>query len=128
MLEEFLIVLIFLEIFEISWQKGQHFRDYISNLFSFYKKGVIFFILLHPTLYFVIFAVMSLQNDSILASVLVIIKVIDIGFKISLMDKIYNQKDLGSFELLLKENYKIPSGMKYLGIVLYPTLFFFAFS
>jgi len=126
--EEFLLVLIFLEIFEISWQKGTNFRDYISNLFGFYKKGIIFFILLHPTLYFVLFAQISLNNYSVLASILVAIKIIDVGFKISLMDKIYNNKDLGSFEPLLKQNYNIPVGMKFLGILLYPTLFFFAFS
>jgi len=71
---------------------------------------------------------MSLQNNSALASILVMIKVIDIGFKISLMDKIYNQKPLGNFEILLKENYNIPLGMKFIGAILYPTLFFFAFS
>ena len=125
---EFLIILIFLEFFEISWQKGKNFRDYVSNLFGYYKKGIIFFMLLHPTLYFILFAQMSLQNYSVLASILVMIKVVDVGFKISLMDKIYNKKDLGSFEPLLKENYDIPSGMKLLGIVIYPTLFFFAFS
>jgi len=125
---EFLIILIFLELFEISWQKGKNFRDYVSNLFGYYKKGIIFFMLLHPTLYFILFAQMSLQNYSVLASILVMIKVVDVGFKISLMDKIYNKKDLGSFEPLLKENYDIPSGMKLLGIVIYPTLFFFAFS
>jgi len=127
-MEEFLIILICLEIFEISWQKGENFRDYISNLFGFYKKGIIFFLLLHPTLYFILFAQISLQNYSIIASILVMIKVIDVGFKISLMDKIYNNRDLGSFELLLKENYNIPVGMKFLGILLYPILFFFAFS
>lgn len=127
-MEEFLIILICLEIFEISWQKGTNFRDYISNLFGYYKKGVVFFILLHPTLYFILFAQMALQNYATLTSILVIIKVIDVGFKISLMDKIYNNKDLGNFEPLLKENYNIPVGMKFLGILLYPTLFFFAFS
>jgi len=128
LVEQFLVILIFLELFEVSWQKGQNFRDYISNLFGYYKKSVILFILLHPTLYFILFAQMSLQNDSALASILVMIKVIDIGFKISLMDKIYKHKPLGNFEILLKENYNIPSGMKFIGTLLYPTLFFFAFS
>ena len=128
MVEQYLVILIFLELFEVSWQKGQNFRDYISNLFQYYKKSVILFILLHPTLYFILFAQMSLQNNSTLASILVMIKVIDTGFKISLMDKIYNQKPLGNFEILLKENYNIPLAMKFIGTILYPTLFFFAFS
>lgn len=128
MIEQFFIILVILEIFEISWQKGKNFRDYISSLFSFYKKGVIFFILLHPTLYFVIFAQITLQNYSFLASSLVIIKFLDLSFKISLMDKIYNNKNLGSFEPLLKGNYNIPAGFKFIGIIIYPTLFLFAFS
>lgn len=128
MIEQFLIVLVILEIFEISWQRGKNFRDYVSSLFAFYKKGVIFFILLHPTLYFVIFAQIALQNYSLLASSLVIIKFLDLSFKISLMDKIYNNKDLGNFEPLLKGNYNIPTGFKFIGIIIYPTLFLFAFS
>ena len=127
-MEQFLIVLMFLEIFEISWQKGNNFRDYISNLFSFYKKSVVLFILLHPTLYFIIFAQMSLQNYSFIASLLVLIKIFDIGFKISLMDKIYSKKDLGAFEPLLKNNYPISISMKCIGLIIYPTLFFFGFS
>jgi hypothetical protein len=126
--EQLFIVLIFLEIFEISWQKGKNFRDYIDNLFFFYKKSIFVFILLHPTLYFVMFAQMTLQNYSLLASLLVLIKVFDIGFKISLMDKIYKQKDLGAFKPLLEANYPLSKGIKGAGLIIYPTLFFFAFS
>jgi len=126
--ENFLIILIFLELFEIYWQKGKNFRDYISNLFSFYRRGIIFFILLHPTLYFIFFAQISLNNYSTTSLILIMIKTIDVGYKISLMDKIYNNKDLGSFEILLKENYNIPTGIKFLGIILYPILFFLSFS
>ncbi len=124
----FLTALIILEIFEIFWQRGKNFRAYVNNLFYFYKKGVIVFILLHPTLYFVMFSQIALQNYSFLASMLVLIKVFDIGFKILLMDKIYNQKDLGSFKPLLEANYPISLGIKGAGLIIYPTIFFFAFS
>ena len=124
----FLLMLIFLEIFELFWQKGTNFRDYVKNLFYFYKKGIIFFILLHPTLYFIIFAQIAFQNYSILTTLLIIIKILDVVFKIHLMDKIFNKKDLGSFELLLKQNYKIPYMWKTAGLIIYPTIFFFAFS
>ncbi len=124
----FLITLIFLEIFEVYWQQGKSFRNYISNLFFFYKKGVMIFILLHPTLYFIMFAQISFQNYSFLASLLVIIKILDIGLKISLMDRIYNKKDLGSFEALIKADYPLSLGIKSAGLIIYPTIFFFAFS
>lgn len=127
-MEQFLIILILLELFEISWQKGKNFRDYINNLFFFYKKSIFIFILLHPTLYFVMFSQIALQNYSFLASMLVLIKVFDIGFKISLMDKIYNQKDLGAFKPLLEANYPLSKGVKGTGLIIYPAIFFFAFS
>jgi len=124
----FLLMLICLEIFEIFWQRGRSFRDYIDNLFYFYKKGVIVFILLHPSLYFVIFSQIVFQNTSLLASLLVLIKFFDIGFKISLMDKIYNNRDLGSFKTLLEADYPLSMGIKGAGLIIYPILFFFAFS
>ncbi len=124
----FLVILISLEIFEIYWQRGENFREYVDNLFYFYKKGVVLFIALHPTLYFVMFAQISLQNWSFLASLLVLIKAFDIGFKISLMDKIYNDKNLDSFKPLLETNFPISIGVKAIGLLIYSTLFYFAFS
>ncbi|WP_458699957.1 hypothetical protein ACKGJI_09015 [Sulfurospirillum sp. 1307] len=127
-LELFLSILIFLEFFEFYWQKGNDFRDYVKNLFFFYNKGVIFFILLHPSLYFVIFAQLYFNQYSLLASSIIVIKVLDITTKISLMDKLYKNRDLGNFKEMFKVNYAIPLPFKLIGVVLYPTLFFFAFS
>jgi len=110
------------------WQKGKSFRAYVDNLFFFYKKGVIVFILLHPTLYFILFAQIAFQNYSFLISLLIIIKILDIGFKITLMDKIYNNKDLGAFKMMLEADYPISLGIKGTGLIIYSTLFFFAFS
>ena len=126
--ELFLVILVSLELFELFWQKGNDFRDYVKNLFSIYNKGVIFFILLHPSLYFVMFVQMYFSNYSFLATFIVVMKTLDIATKLSLMDKLYNQKELGNFEVMLKENYSIPLPFKMIGLVLYPTLFFFAFS
>jgi len=123
----FFIMLVFLEIFEIIWQKGHNFREYIKSLFGFYKQSVLLFIVLHPTLYFVIFSQIALSNYSFLASALTLIKVFDLGFKISLLDKIYNKKELGSFEPILKENYQISWGIKLSGLIIYSCLFFFAY-
>jgi small-conductance mechanosensitive channel len=123
-----LLLLIFLEVFEIFWQRGKSFKEYVENLFWFYKKGIIIFILLHPTLYFVMFAQILLQNWSFLASLLVLVKVFDVGFKISLMDKIYNNKDLGSFKSLMEVDFPISMSIKGIGLILYSLLFFFAFS
>lgn len=123
-----LIILILLEIFELYWQKGSNFREYLGNLYSVFSKGVILFILLHPALYFVIFSQISMQNYSVLASSIIFLKVLDIGFKLKLMDKIHKGKDLGSYKELIDNDYPLSIWIKSVGIIIYPTMFFFAFS
>lgn len=49
----YLVMLIFLEFFEILWQKGNTFKEYLANLFYFYRKNMLFFLLLHPSLFLV---------------------------------------------------------------------------
>ena len=44
------------------------------------------------------------------------------------MDKIYNNKDLGAFKMMLEADYPISLGIKGTGLIIYSTLFFFAFS
>ncbi len=127
-MESFLLIFILLEFFEIYWQRGNNFREYIKNLFNYYQKGVILFISLHPTLYFILFAQISLQNYNLLTSFLIFVKILDIGFKISLMDKIQNSRDLGTFKVLIETNQPLSIGLKFVGLIFYSTLFFFAFS
>lgn len=124
----FLMMLIFLEIFELLWQKGATFQEYLKNLFYFYNKGAMFFILLHPTFYFSLFCQMLFDNYSVLATLLTLIKFFDITFKISLMDKLYKNKDLGFFKEAVQENLPLPKYLKSSGLILYPILFFFAYT
>jgi hypothetical protein len=126
--ENFLLFFILLEFFEIYWQRGNTFKKYIENLFNYYQKGIILFISLHPTLYFILFAQISLQNYNLLTSFLIFVKILDIGFKISLMDKIQNSRDLGTFKVLIETNQPLSMGLKFIGLIFYSTLFFFAFS
>lgn len=122
-IELFLIMLIFLEIFELFWQKGSHIQDYIKNLFYFYKKSLFLFIILHPSLYFVIFAQLYFQNYSFVASLLTIIKLFDVSIKITIMDKIYKKKSLGALVEVLRDNPKISPLLKASSLIIYPTLF-----
>lgn len=122
-IELFLVMLIFLEIFELFWQKGSHIQDYIKNLFYFYKKSLFLFIILHPSLYFVIFAQLYFQNYSFVASLLTIIKLFDVSIKITIMDKIYKKKSLGALVEVLRDNPKISPLLKASSLIIYPTLF-----
>lgn len=123
----FFAILVFLEVFELFWQKGHNFREYIANLFHHYQKGVIVFILLHPSFYFALYAQFSFNNFSLTASILTLLKAADLSFKLSLMDKIYHKKHLGAFLPLFKSNFPISPLMKASGLMLYPSLFYIAY-
>lgn len=123
----FLVMLIFLEIFELFWQRGGSIQEYLKNLFYFYKKGVLVFIILHPTFYFSIFAQLALQNFSMIATTITFIKFFDLSFKISLMDKLYKHKDLGVFSEIIKENMQISQAVKLSAPILYSSLFYFGY-
>jgi hypothetical protein len=124
----FLVMLTLLELFELSWQKGTNFQEYLKNLFHFYKKGVLYFLILHPTFYFSLFSQIFFDNYTFFASLLSLIKFFDITFKLSIMDKLYNGRDLGILKEAIKENAPLPKFLKFSGIVLYPILFFFAYT
>jgi len=126
--EKYLLLILFaaLEFFEAFWQKGDNFREYIQNLFIIYKKNIILFFSLHSTLYYVIFVKMLLNKSGFLINFIILLKLLDLVFKIKLLDKIKKNENLGVFSILLKENFEIPIYMKYFGVLLYPTLLYFA--
>ena len=123
-----IVTLLLLEIFEGSWQKGKNFNEYLSNLLSVYKKGVIVFIAMHPGFYYVIFIAISRNNFSFLISLVLMLKALDIAMKISILQKLEEKKDIGFFKAALGENLTIPPYIKCLGAFAYPTLVYFAFS
>ncbi len=123
----YLLLLICLELFEVFWQRGDTFREYVKNLYSYYERGVLLFILLHPSFFFMLFICIKYENYSFLATVMIVLKALDISVKISLLDKLYNKKDLGIFEVMIKENYPLPFSYKLIGVFLYPVLFYFSF-
>ncbi len=123
-----IVTLLLLEIFEASWQKGKDLHELILNFLTIYKKSLFFFIALHPTLYYVIFTAITFNNFSLFMSVILIVKFLDIALKITLLDRLANKKELGFFEIMLKENIPIPAYFKYFGTLVYPALLFFALS
>ena len=122
----YLVMLIFLEFFEILWQKGNTFKEYLANLFYFYRKNMLFFLLLHPSLFFSFFAQISLNNYGFLASSLSLIKIIDLCTKIYIMDKLYKKQNLVFISETLDT--QISPLLKSAGLIIYVTLFFFAYT
>jgi len=85
-----------------------------------------FFPLLHPTRFFSFFAQISLNNYGFLASSLSLIKIIDLCTKIYIMDKLYKKQNLVFISETLDT--QISPLLKSAGLIIYVTLFFFAYA
>jgi hypothetical protein len=128
MIEKYVFALLVLEILEIAWQKGESFKPYLANLFQVYDKNVLLFFSLHPTIYFVTILSLYLDTFNLLTISIFSCKLLDILFKISLLHKIKNEEELGMFAHYIEQDLPIPKALKYFGVILYPTLLFFALS
>lgn len=123
-----LIILIFLEAFEIYWQKGRSTHQYIGSLLALYRRNIVLFIAYHPSFYFVLFCMMALENYSFGAFFLAGLKCLDVVFKLLLLDRLANEKHLGAYAPLVQTNQPFPWAMKLTPLVLYPTLFYLVFA
>lgn len=128
MITSFIIVLFVLEIIEISWQKGDTFKSYTQNLHRLYSKNIVLFFALHPTIYFVLALVLQYEIFNFFTLSILLLKVFDMVFKISLMSGIDNKEKNTVWMELLQQDVPLAKGLKYFGLVLYPTLFYFGIT
>lgn len=125
-LEFLIIALIVCELFEFFWQKGDTLKEFMQILLEKYNRGVIFFISLHPTLFFILYCIFTLNISNPIIYTIAFLKFADIGFKILLLDKLQNNKPLGSHSILFKEDYNLSFKIKIAPLIMYVSSFFLA--
>ena len=123
-----LFIFICFELFEFFWQKGRDTKEFIGSLVRVYQKGILLFLLAHPSFYFLLFCAAKLENSSALATLLIVVKAVDLTLKINLTQKVSSNAPLGFFEPLVKSNQPLPTFLKMLPTFIYGTLFYFAFA
>lgn len=116
-----IIIFISLEIFESNWQKADKFYGVIQNNYNIYKKSIFFFFLLNPTFIFSIYLSVSLNNYDFLMNLIIIIKFVDISFRLNLCKKIDNDEDIS---LILPVNLEYNMVYRYINVLIYPATFF----
>lgn len=122
----YIILFIFLELYEVSWQKANTMMGMLARMYHHYSKNIFLFLIMHPTFYFSIGFVM-LSDYNIYALVLVFIKTVDIATKIILIEQVFIKKEL-THELSLALLSPLNKFMPYIGLSIYPFLIFFALS
>ena len=84
------LIFVALEFFESKWQKSDTLYGLLNNNFQIFQKNIFLYFLLHLTFFYTIFVSFYLNNFSFWMSSILIIKFLDISFKLSLMKKLSN--------------------------------------
>ena len=118
-----LFILILLEIFESTWQKSNTFYGLIKNNYQLYNKNIFLYFLFNPTFFFSIYISMFFNNFGFLMSSIIVMKFLDISFKLFLLSKIKNNEDI---TYLVPMNIKYTIFLRYFNVILYPITFLFS--
>lgn len=124
-LTQFIIMMIILELLEAHLQKAGTLGAMIDKLYFYYNKSVFLFFMLHPTFYFVLFVSLYLHLLNVYIITILLIKILDIFFKIELIKQHYIDHDMDK-ELEKMLTLKMAPWMGFLGVFMYVPLFFMA--
>lgn len=122
----YIILFVFLELYEVSWQKASTMMGMLARMYQHYSKNIILFLIMHPTFYFSIGFVM-LSDYNPYAMMLLFIKTVDVATKIQLLEQVFIKKELSleMSEVLLAPIHRFAP---YIGLTLYPFLIYFTLS
>lgn len=120
-----LIIFIFLELFESRWQKADTLHGLILNNFYVFKKNIFMYFSMHVTFFYTIFLCFYLNNFGFWMSSILIIKFLDITFKLSMMKKLLNGATL---EEVMPMNIQMSNVFRYMNVIIYPISFIFALN
>jgi len=120
----YLILFIAAEIFEILWQKSPTLLSMLDKIYGYYNKSPYLLYLMHPSYIFALY-LFYLSNYNLWILVILMIKSIDIIFKVQLIQKHFVLDEL-SEEMKAMLNLPLHPIMLTMGLMLYPYLLYLA--
>lgn len=120
-----LLIFIAVELFESNWQKANDMHGLIANNFAMYQKNIFLYFTLHLSFFYALALALYLNNFSFWMSSILVIKFIDIAFKLTMMQKISNGIPI---EEVMPINTKMTPLFRYMNVLIYPLSFVFATS
>ena len=118
-----LLIFVFLEFFESNWQKSNTLYGILNNNFLLFSKNIFLYFILHVTFFYTIFLSFYLNNFTFWMSSILVIKFLDISFKLTLMQKLSSGKEINE---LIPMNINMNLVFRYMNLVIYPLTFLFA--
>jgi hypothetical protein len=121
----FIILFVLFELYEARWQKADTFHKMIELNHKVYVKNPLQYFLLHTSFIYAIFLMQSTANYNFWMVSIVIMKFLDIAFKLYLIDKI-SKNSYNEATKLMPINVSMSPVMRYSNSFLYPLTFVFA--
>jgi len=116
-------IFIAIELFESNWQKSDTLHGLINNNFLIYQKNIFLYFILHASFFYTLFLCIYLNNFGFWMSSIVIIKFIDMAFKLNMLQKISQGYSIGE---IMPVNIKMTLLFRYMNVLIYPLSFAFA--
>ena len=118
-----LLIFIAVELFESNWQKSDSMYGLIANNFKIYQKNILLYLTLHISFFYTIFISIYLNNFSFWMSSILVIKFLDIVFKLNMMQKLTNGSTINE---VMPINVKMTPLFRYMNVLIYPLSYVFA--
>jgi len=122
-----LLILLLLELFEAWWQKSDTMRGVLERCYGYYHRSIFLFFLMHPTFYFILFVALSTHILNGWMVAILLLKSVDIFFKIALMRALFVQREYDDTIAAIIDQPLSP-WIFLTGATLYPFLLFYALS
>ena len=123
----FTLILVLVELFEAYIQRAPTLMGILSNLYRYYRKSIFLFFMVQPGFYVLLFIVLVTGVLNVSMIFLLALKVFDMFYKMELIKKVFIEKEV-SAEIGQMLEWKIPPAFMLMGVVMYPSLLFYALS
>jgi len=116
-------VLIFLELFESTWQKAPNLFGMMNNNYVIFQKNIFTYFLLNPTFIYSMFLAFYLNLFNFWMSSIIVMKFVDISFRLHIITKMGQGIELNQ---ILPLDINMNNYFRYLNAVIYPLSLIFA--
>jgi len=119
----FFIFFIAIELFETNWQKSDTLYGLIENNYKIFSKNIFLYFILHLSFFYALYLSFTLNNFSFFMSFIIVLKFLDISFKLIIMKKLSKGETI---ENIIPIDFIITPIFKYLNVLIYPVSFLIA--
>ena len=112
-----------LELFEVNWQKADSLFGLLRNNYKIYEKNIFLYFIMNPTFFYVLYLAVSLNNFSFWMNSIIVMKFLDISFRLYILNAIYNDKDI---KHIIPLDINMSIYLRYMNLIIYLPMLFFA--